>query len=37
MYQEVTKSKAGYAEVTNTENKPFTPITFTHFNNSTHA
>ncbi len=37
MYQEVTKSKVGYAKVTNTENKPFTPITFTHFNNSTHA
>lgn len=37
MYQEVTKFSAGYAEVTNTENKPFTPITFTHFNNSTLA
>lgn len=37
MYQEVTKSKAGYAEVTNAETKPFTPITFTHFNNSTLA
>lgn len=37
MYQEVTKFSAGYAKVTNAENKQFTPITFTHFNNSTHA
>lgn len=36
MYQEVTKFSAGYAKVTNAETKPFTPITFTHFNNSTH-
>ncbi len=35
MYQEVTKSKAGYAEVTNTEIQQFMPITFTHFNNIT--
>lgn len=37
MYQEVTKFSAGYTKVTNTETKPFTPITFTHFNNRTHA
>lgn len=37
MYQEVTKFSAGYAEVTNAETQQFMPITFTHFNNSTHA